>query len=85
MSVHKDLIQHAANQNKDFRHFQQLDQQREIYIEEAIQFCKEGKPFTTDKINKVTKEINSIQLRFIPERKIVTSEMVREYVSRSKS
>ncbi|MED4205492.1 DUF2533 family protein [Neobacillus mesonae] len=82
MSVHKDLIQHAANQNKEYQNFLQLDQQRESFIEEAIQLCKEGKPFTTDKINNVTKKINNIKLRFIPERKIVTTDMVREYVSR---
>ncbi|AZU62256.1 DUF2533 family protein [Neobacillus mesonae] len=82
MSVHKDLIQHAANQNKEYQNFLQLDQQRESFIEEAIQLCKEGKPFTTDKINDVTKKINNIKLRFIPERKIVTTDMVREYVSR---
>lgn len=83
MSVHKDLIQHAANQNKEYRYFLQLDGQREIYIEEAITLCKAGKPFSTDKINEVTKKINNINLRIIPERKIVTEEMVREYVSRS--
>ncbi|GHH98970.1 DUF2533 family protein [Neobacillus kokaensis] len=82
MSVHKELIQHAANQNKEYQFFLQLDQQRESYIEEAINLCKEGKPFTTDKINAVTKQINNINLRFIPERKIVTIDMVREYVSR---
>lgn len=82
MSVHKDLIQHAANQNKEYQNFLQLDQQRESFIEEAIQLCKEGKPFTTDKINDVTKKINNIKLRFIPERKIVTTDMVCEYVSR---
>ncbi|EKN65480.1 hypothetical protein BABA_20116 [Neobacillus bataviensis LMG 21833] len=80
MSVHKDLINHAANQNKTYQVFQELDQQRENYIEEAVELCKQGLPFSTDKINEVTNRMNKINLRFVPTRKNVTIEMVREYV-----
>ena len=80
MSVHKDLIKHAANQNKTYQEFLTLDQQREIYIEEAIELCKQGNPFSTDKINEVTNMINNINLRFIPTRKNVSVEMVQDYV-----
>lgn len=81
MSVHKDLIQHAKKQNQLFMKFTELDQQREEYIEEAVELCKAGKEFTTDKINEVTNQINFIaNNRFIPTRKLVTPEMVREYV-----
>jgi hypothetical protein len=82
MSVHKDLIQHAANQNKAYQEFLALDQQRELYIEEAVQLCKQGAPFSVDKINQITNKINKINLRFIPARKNVTGEMVREYVNK---
>ncbi|WP_042456787.1 DUF2533 family protein [Neobacillus dielmonensis] len=82
MSVHKDLIKHAANQNKSYQKFLTLDELREAYIEEAISLCKQGKPFTTDKINEVTNEMNRINLRIIPLRKLVTNEMVLEYVNR---
>ena len=81
MSVHKDLIQHAKKQNQSYMKFTELDQQREAYIEEAVDLCKAGKEFTTDKINEVTNQINFIANdRFIPTRKLVTPEMVRVYV-----
>ncbi len=81
MSVHKDLIQHAKNQNQLYMKFTQLDQQREVYIQEAVELCKAGKDFSTDKINDVTNQINFIANdRFIPTRKLVTPDMVRVYV-----
>lgn len=83
MSVHKDLIQHAKKQNELYTKFTVLDQQREEYIQEAIGLCQAGKDFTTDRINEVTKQINFIaNERFIPTRKLVTLDMVREYVNR---
>ncbi|PAE44207.1 DUF2533 family protein [Bacillus sp. 7884-1] len=81
MSVHKDLIKHAKNQNQSFQEFQALDELREQYIEEAVELCKQGKPFTTDKINEITNRMNRINLRIISLRKNVTVEMVREYVN----
>lgn len=83
MSVHKDLIKHAANQHETYQQFLVLDQQREQYIEEAIELCKQGLPFSTDKINAVTNTINKINLRFIPTRKTVTGEMIQEFVRKS--
>jgi hypothetical protein len=80
MSVHKDLIKHAEKQNKTYQKFLDLDQQRENYIEEAIELCKQGNPFSTDKINEITNIINKINLRFIPTRKTVTVDMVQDYV-----
>lgn len=80
MSVHKDLIKHAANQNKIYQNFLALDQQRERYIEETIELCKQGFPFSTDKINDVTNKINNLNLRFIPTRKYVSVDMVQDYV-----
>ncbi|WP_066304799.1 DUF2533 family protein [Bacillus sp. FJAT-29814] len=80
MSVHKDLINHAANQNKLYQEFLALDQQRELYIEEAVELCKQGKLFTTDKINEVTNRMNKINLRITSIRKNVTVEMVQDYV-----
>ncbi|WP_045521735.1 DUF2533 family protein [Neobacillus niacini] len=81
MSVHKDLINHAKNQNQSYQEFQALDELREKYIEEAIELCKQGKPYTTDKINEVTNKMNRINLRIISLRKNVTEDMVREYVA----
>jgi Protein of unknown function (DUF2533) len=81
MSVHKDLIKHAKNQNQSYQEFKALDELREKYIEEAVGLCKQGKPFTTDKINEVTNKMNRINLRIISLRKTVTTEMVQEYVN----
>lgn len=82
MSVHKELAQHAEKQNNVYKQFLQLDQLRENYIEEAIALCKKGKPFSTDKINQVTNQMNKINLRFIPDRKNVTNAMIEEYVKK---
>jgi hypothetical protein len=81
MSVHKDLINHAANQNKLYQEFLSLDQLRESYITEAVELCKQGKPFATDKINQVTNKMNKINLRIVSLRKNVTAEMVQDYVN----
>jgi hypothetical protein len=81
MSVHKDLIKHAKNQNQSYQEFKALDELREKYIAEAVELCKQGKPFTTDKINEVTNKMNRINLRIISLRKNVTTEMVQEYVN----
>lgn len=81
MSVHKALTLHAQKQNQLFTKFSTLDQQREEYIQVAIELCKAGKEFTTDKINEVTLQINALaNERFIPSRKLVTPEIVQEYV-----
>jgi hypothetical protein len=79
MSVHKDLMHHAELQNRIYREFLELDQRRETYIEEAIELCKQGRPFSTNIINDVTNRINNMHLRIIPSRKNVTVEMVMEY------
>lgn len=81
MSVHKDLIKHAKNQNHSYQEFKGLDELREKYIEEVVELCKQGKPFTTDKINEVTNKMNRINLRIISLRKNVTAEMVQAYVN----
>jgi hypothetical protein len=82
MGVHKELAKHAEKQNKLYQVFLELDQKREIYIEEAIQLCKKGEAFSTDKINRVTDQINKMNLRFIPIRKFVSEDMVKEYVKK---
>jgi hypothetical protein len=81
MSVHIALAQHAEKQNIIYKEFLELDQQRESYIEEAINLCKQGSTFSTDKINEVTNKINRMNLRIIPTRKQVTIEMIKEYVN----
>ncbi|MGM0835009.1 MAG: YpbS family protein [Bacillota bacterium] len=84
MSVHKQISEHSRKQNQIVSTFLKLEQHRENYIEEAIVLCKQKKPFTTDKINQVTKQINELARNGIaPQRMLVTKEMVEEFVSRS--
>ena len=80
MSVHKDITEHVNKQNKKFNDFLYLDQQRETYIEEALELYRQGKKFSTDKINAVTIQINNLAKQgIIPTRKLVTVEMVKEF------
>ena len=85
MSVHKAISAHVNKQNKIITEFLALDQEREAYIEEAVLNCKSGMLFTPDKINEVTSRINKLSKQgIIPTRKIVTSEMIKEYVKKLK-
>ncbi|QFT89330.1 hypothetical protein FIU87_11775 [Bacillus sp. THAF10] len=83
MSVHKEISAHSKKQNEIVMSFLRLEEQRELFIEEAITLCKQNKPFTTDTINDVTRKMNELaRLGIAPQRKIVTKEMVEEYVAR---
>lgn len=83
MSVHKDITKHVEEINKRVTDFMALDQKREEYIEEAVQLCKQGKSFSTEKINEVTRRMNDLAKQgTVPSRKMVTPEMVRDYVSK---
>ena len=83
MSVHKDISLHAKKQNELFNKFMLFEQKREDLIQEAIEWCKAGKLFTTDRINEVTKQINQLaNQRLIPNRQFVTNKMVHEYVEK---
>jgi hypothetical protein len=82
MSVHKEITKHVNNANKRINDFIKLDQQREYYIQEAVELCKQGKEFSTDSINKVTNQMNELAKQgIVPSRKIVTPKMVQEYAA----
>lgn len=67
------------------RGFFALDEQREYYIEQALDLCRRGLPFTADKINEVTAEINELSKQgIIPARKYVTADMIEEYALKTK-
>jgi hypothetical protein len=84
MSVHKAISQHVNGQNHILREYALLDHQREAYIEEACSLCKEGNPFSTEKINEITEKMNllSKKIENLPERKYVSVQMVQEYVNK---
>lgn len=82
-NVHEAISKHSKKQHEIVRTFLSLDANREAFIEEAIALAKENRPFSVEKINAVTEEINRLAKNGIaPMRKIVTTEMVEEYVNR---
>jgi hypothetical protein len=82
-NVHEAISRHSSKQHQIVKNFLQLEQQRESYIDQAVALAKENKPFSVDQINRVTNEINALAKNGIaPTRKIVTEEMVLEYVNR---
>lgn len=83
MSVHHEITKHSQKQHSIVKEFIELDQQRESYIEEAINNCKANLPFSVDNINKTTMKINELAKNgIIPIRKLVTPEMVSDYVKK---
>jgi hypothetical protein len=83
MSVHQAISAHSSKQHEILKRFLQLDQKREKYIDEAVSLCREGKEFSTESINKVTTQINNLAKQgVVPQRKLVTVDMVKEYSSR---
>lgn len=83
MSVHKDITKHSSKQNQLVQQFMILDERRERAIDEAVQLCLKDQPFTTDVINHVTNEINILARQgVVPQRKLVTIEMVKEYAAK---
>ncbi|MDC2865703.1 MULTISPECIES: YpbS family protein [unclassified Bacillus (in: firmicutes)] len=85
MEVHEAITAHSRKQNEVVKAFLQLDAQREAAIEAAVSLASNGKSFSVDVINMVTKQINELAKNGIAQqRKIVTEEMVMEYVGRLK-
>ena len=83
MEVHKAITAHSRKQNGIVTTFLQLEAQREAAIEAAVALASNGKHFSVDAINMVTKQINDLAKRGVaPQRKIVTEDMVMEYVGR---
>ena len=84
MEVHKAITAHSRKQNESVKACLQLDAQREATIE-AVSLASNGKEFSVDVINVVTKQINDLCKNGVTlRRKYVTEEMVMEYVSRLK-
>ena len=85
MSVHKAISQHSQKQHDAIKKFLELDTLREMHINEAINRCATNQPFTVEAINQVTKQINDMAVKeIVPTRKMVTVEMIQEYVKNKK-
>ncbi|MCY9190598.1 DUF2533 family protein, partial [Bacillus mojavensis] len=74
----------SAKQHENIKTFMQLEHLREMAIEEAVAKCKNDEPFSTDAINEVTEKMNQLAKKgIVPTRRLVSKEMVKEYVSRT--
>ncbi|MED3648162.1 DUF2533 family protein [Halalkalibacterium halodurans] len=83
MSVHLQIADQIKKHRQAQKQFQQMDQKREAAIEKAVSEAKQGKPFTTTAINRITEEINQLaKLYQLPTRKLVTVEMIKTYALR---
>jgi hypothetical protein len=84
-NVHEEISKHSKKQHEIVKAFLVLENQRESFIAEAVSLAKEDQPFTVEQINRVTKQINEMARNGIaPTRKLVTPEMVIEFVKRDK-
>jgi len=82
-NVHEAISQHSKNQHQHIQSFLKLEAKRESLIEEAIFLCVNSKPFDVEQINQVTSEMNKLASEgIVPMRKLVTKEMVQEFVER---
>lgn len=83
--VHEAITKHSKAQNKIVTTFLKLEAEREHYIAEAVELCQRGAEFSVHNINAVTAEINKLaQNGIAPTRKLVSKEMVQEYVEKLK-
>jgi hypothetical protein len=87
MTVHKAISTHSKNQANMVKTFQQMDEMRELAIDKVFSLAKNDEPFSLEEVNKISKEMNEYrkQVNFeLPERKIVTKEMVLQFLSKNK-
>lgn len=85
MSVHKEISKHSMKQHQRVVQFTQLDSEREQAIDKAVLQMKETGTCSVDEINRITKQINELAKQgIVPMRKLVSVEMVKEYVERLK-
>ncbi|OIJ16671.1 hypothetical protein BKP37_05410 [Anaerobacillus alkalilacustris] len=83
MSVHLQIKKQMNNFINAEKNYRKLDQIREEKIEEIIKIAKNKKDFSLVEVNKVTEEINKFSKSHgYPLRKLVTKEMVEEFISR---
>ncbi|MEC0227125.1 YpbS family protein [Paenibacillus alba] len=83
MNVHEAISKHSNAQHLHLVRFSELDAQREQAIDEAVDLCKRGLPFTVDAINAITARIIAHAKEGIsPLRSYVTKDMVHDYVNK---
>ncbi|KSU85238.1 DUF2533 family protein [Fictibacillus enclensis] len=86
MSVHLEISKHSSKQHEVVAQFLRLEQIREQLIEEAVERCSKQEPFSVKEINDVSRQMNQLaQKGIVPQRKMITEDMVKEYVDRKKN
>lgn len=81
MSVHRDISSQLERKNREINLFIQLDKEREASITKAIEHCHANEPYSIERINELTSQINELAKQgSIPTRSYVTESMVKEYV-----
>ncbi|PFG15202.1 DUF2533 family protein [Bacillus sp. es.036] len=86
MSVHKGISNQLSQKNREINLFIQLDKEREAAIAHATELCAANEPFTTDRINELSLQINELAKQgSIPTRTYVTPQMVEEFVNKKRS
>ncbi|MFT0800533.1 YpbS family protein [Bacillus swezeyi] len=82
-NVHETITAHSKKQHQHISEFVLLEQEREKAIDEAVAKCERKEPFSTDRINQITVKMNELSKKgIVPIRRLVSKEMVEEYVSR---
>ncbi|MBP1155680.1 MULTISPECIES: DUF2533 family protein [unclassified Paenibacillus] len=80
MNVHEAITKHTQKQHAHLERFMELENERELAIEQAVALCAAGLPFNVEPINAATARINShAQKGISPTRVFVTEEMLREF------
>ncbi|MCY7816746.1 YpbS family protein [Bacillus haynesii] len=82
-NVHEAITAHSKKQHQHIKQFVRLEQEREKAIDEAVAKCRRNEAFSTDLINQITVQMNELAKKgIVPTRRLVSKEMVAEYVSR---
>lgn len=80
--VHKAISAHSSKQHEHIKAFMRLENMREMAIEEAVSKCKNDEPLLQMQLMKLPSRSISSPKGIVPTRRLVSKEMVREYVSR---
>lgn len=83
MEVHEAISSHSQKQHTLVSTFFKLDKEREEAISTAVTQCQKGNTFSVEPINTITNKINELAKQgIVPNRQLVTNEMIKEYVGR---
>lgn len=82
MAVHLQIAEQVRKHREAQKQFLALDAERERAIENVLQKAKSGYPIEIAEINRITNEMNHLAMNFqFPPRKLVTIEMIQDYLS----